>query len=212
MQSFRDTLSETFSLSLSSDPSLTTMICRLCIYRLNDASEFKSMVAQSERLLLSKVEGTTSKEDVATSVDKSSGVKTEESEQSTQENEQNDNATNNSTCKDDVGEKTDGQNAAKDDQENVDSTSVDSLSLLKRVYNYIPRNRKTCTKCEGKQNNVVKKTNNYNKSVKSLRLKKEYAQVRISVDEEEEATNSKTEDEDADEDEDLFIDKDADVK
>ncbi|KAI5636843.1 zinc-finger associated domain (zf-AD) domain-containing protein [Phthorimaea operculella] len=56
----RETFLETFNLFLSTNPSLTTMICKLCIDRLNDATEFKAMVVKSEQQLLSKAEGTTS--------------------------------------------------------------------------------------------------------------------------------------------------------
>ncbi|KAJ2941952.1 hypothetical protein O0L34_g10770 [Tuta absoluta] len=59
---YRETFLETFNLFLSTNRSLTTMICKLCINRLNDATEFKAMVLESERQLLSKAEGNSSVE------------------------------------------------------------------------------------------------------------------------------------------------------
>ncbi|KAJ2941657.1 hypothetical protein O0L34_g14715 [Tuta absoluta] len=51
-QVYRDTFLETFNLSLSTNPILTTRICKSCIDRLMDARDFKAMVVKSEQHLL----------------------------------------------------------------------------------------------------------------------------------------------------------------
>ncbi|XP_049883321.1 zinc finger protein 718-like [Pectinophora gossypiella] len=53
---FHDIFLDCFNLFLSTSPKLSTLICKSCISRLEDANEFKKLVTDTERQLLNKVD------------------------------------------------------------------------------------------------------------------------------------------------------------
>ncbi|KAI5631322.1 zinc-finger associated domain (zf-AD) domain-containing protein [Phthorimaea operculella] len=57
-QTYRQTFLETFNLCLSRNACLPNLICQSCIGRLTDAAEFKAMVEETERYLLTSTETT----------------------------------------------------------------------------------------------------------------------------------------------------------
>ncbi|KAI5633309.1 zinc-finger associated domain (zf-AD) domain-containing protein [Phthorimaea operculella] len=60
-QIYQDIFLECFNLLLSKNTELTDLICKACIRQLVDASEFKSMVVESERILISDLGGSDEK-------------------------------------------------------------------------------------------------------------------------------------------------------
>ncbi|KAJ2942496.1 hypothetical protein O0L34_g16105 [Tuta absoluta] len=57
-QVYRETFLESFNLHLSTNKYLSNMICKSCIRKLNNASDFKALVVETERQLLSRIQCT----------------------------------------------------------------------------------------------------------------------------------------------------------